>query len=154
MIGMRPQTVHATAIAMGGHAALIRGPSGAGKSDLALRCITSSALLGGRPLQAALVADDRVALRRDGPRLIASAPETIAGRLEVRGIGIIALPTVTEAAVALVVDLDPASSIERMPAPEATLIEGVSLPLLRLSAFEASSHLKLLLALAQSCDSV
>src|SRR5689334_23520913 len=51
------ENVHATAIALGGNAALIRGAPGSGKSDLALRClaIAPTALV---PCPASLVADD------------------------------------------------------------------------------------------------
>ena len=60
-----PETIHATCIAVGGRAVLLRGPSGSGKSDLALRCLTL-APTPLTPLAAQLVADDRVVLRREG----------------------------------------------------------------------------------------
>ena len=59
---------------------LITGPSGSGKSDLALRLLDRGFTL---------VSDDQTIVRRDGDRLIASAPPTIAGKLEIRGIGIV-----------------------------------------------------------------
>ena len=74
---MRPVTeferVHATALALGGKAALIRGSSGVGKSDLALRCIAAPPLAH-VPHRAELVADLHASLppaRR--PRLEAVA---------------------------------------------------------------------------------
>ncbi|MFA5950293.1 MAG: HPr kinase/phosphatase C-terminal domain-containing protein [Hyphomicrobium sp.] len=142
------ELVHATAIALGGRAALIRGASGAGKSDLALRCLSAgtSALV---PLEASLVADDQVCLARTpAGRITASAPATIEGQLEVRGLGIVAVPAAGPADLVLVVDLVSQSEVERYPitASTATLL-GVELPLLRLSPFEASAHAKLLLAL-------
>ena len=77
--------LHASAVALGGRAVLLRGASGAGKSDLTLRLIDEGAQL---------VADDQVELTADanGRMLIAAAPEAIAGMLEVRGIGILRLP--------------------------------------------------------------
>ena len=74
-------TVHATAIAVNGRAALITGPSGAGKSDLALRCLT----LGASPMlphEARLIADDRVIIERVENQLMASAPAAISGKLK------------------------------------------------------------------------
>ena len=141
---------HATAIAIGGHAALIRGPSGAGKSDLALRClaVAPTALI---PTPARLVADDRVELRREGQRLRAEAPAAIRGKLEVHGIGIVTVAYVVSAEVVLIADLVPADTVERLPDPPAkTDFMGLSLPLLRLAPFEAAAPIKLLLALAQT----
>jgi serine kinase of HPr protein (carbohydrate metabolism regulator) len=144
--------VHATAIAVGGRAALIRGPSGAGKSDLALRCLAwpPSALL---PNAAVLVADDRVRLERFGIELRASAPETIRGLMEARGLGIVTVPTTVCATVVLAVDLVDASAVERMPdrAIHVTLL-GVQVPLLSIAGFESSAPLKVLLALTGRCN--
>jgi HPr kinase/phosphorylase len=93
-------TVHASAVALDGRAVLILGASGAGKSRLALQMIARGA---------ALVADDRVVLRRraDG-RLTAEAPDTLEGMIEARGVGVmrVAAPAVPGAEVVLAVDLD------------------------------------------------
>jgi serine kinase of HPr protein (carbohydrate metabolism regulator) len=132
---------------MGDRAALIRGPSGAGKSDLALRCLAlaPSALLS---VPALLVSDDQVCLERVGDQITARAPEVIRGKLEVRGIGIIAVPAAATARVALVVDLVGSEDIERLPgASLATEILGLEVPLMRLAPFEASAPVKLLVRL-------
>ena len=102
-----PVLVHASAIAIDGRAVLLRGPSGAGKSDLALRLIDGGARL---------VADDQVELRRAGERVLVTAPAAIAGLIEVRGVGIIRLQPVTEATLALLVDLVPLPELDRFPA--------------------------------------
>src|SRR5690606_13913494 len=83
--------VHGTAIALKGRAALIRGESGSGKSDLALRCVAQPAsdLISG---QALLVADDQVRAEVRGGKVHLSCPETIKGLIEVRGLGIVAVP--------------------------------------------------------------
>ena len=96
--------IHATAVAVGRRGALIRGPSGSGKSDLALRClaICPSALL--RDV-VKLVADDQVILRREQSGLVATAPPTLRGRLEVRGVGILEVAVAGEADIVLVADL-------------------------------------------------
>ena len=144
------ENVHGTAIALGGHAALIRGAPGSGKSDLALRClaIAPTALI---PCPAALVADDRVDLRRLSERIMAEAPATIRGKLEVRGLGVLSVPCMASAELVLVADITALDRIERLPdpAPMAELL-GVRLPLIQVAPFTASAAVKLLLALAQT----
>ena len=138
--------IHATAIAMGGYAALIRGPSGAGKSDLALRCLgVAPSLL--FPQRALLVADDQVVLTRVGDRLSTSAPFQVKGQLEVRGLGIVKVEICEEARLTLVVDLVSAERIERMPEPDHCEIDGFIVPRLALFPFEPSAAIKLLLCL-------
>ncbi len=142
------ELVHATAIAVGGRAAVIRGAPGAGKSDLALRCLAlaPSPLIA---LPAVLVADDQVRLERSGGALLARAPDSIRGKLEVRGLGIVTVPCTPSATVSLIVDLARPETVERMPGLEMrTLLLGVELPLLRLAPFEPSAPAKLLVALA------
>lgn len=138
--------LHGTAIAVGGRAALIRGPSGSGKSDLALRCLTLgvSALLADC---AALVADDQVRAERRGDTLVVSAPAAIRGLIEVRGLGIVAVPSVEEARLAVIADLTE-GPIERLPEPgSCESVLGLEIPVMRLKPFEASAPAKLVLAL-------
>lgn len=130
--------LHATAVAIDGQAVLLRGPSGCGKSDLALRLIDAGARL---------VADDQSELLRRGGALIVRAPATIAGLLEVRGLGIVRLDVLPEAPVRLVIDLVPADRVDRLPARRFETILGLALPLVELAAFEASAPAKLRLAL-------
>jgi HPr kinase/phosphorylase len=147
-LGDATETHHGTAIALAGNAALIRGAPGAGKSDLALRCLaTAPTALIASPTT--LVADDQVVITRTGQRLMAEAPATIRGKLEVRGLGIVTVPHLASAELVLVADLTAPELIERLPdpAPETDLM-GVRLPLLHIAPFEASAAVKLLLALA------
>jgi HPr kinase/phosphorylase len=132
-------TIHATCIAArtGGPAVLLRGAPGSGKSDLAVRLIDGGWLL---------VADDQTMIEAEAGHLMAMAPATIAGRLEVRGVGILALPHVARARVALVVDLVPPAEVERLPEPRRCIIGGIDLPLMRLAPFEASAAAKVRLA--------
>ena len=151
-MGDAAETHHGTAIAMGGSAVLIIGPSGAGKSDLALRClaVAPTTLI---PLPAHLIADDRVLISREGDRLRLEAPETILGKLEVRGLGILEVPFERSADLALLVELVAPEAIERLPDPPPRRdLLGVSLPLLRLAPFEAAAPVKLLLALARAAQ--
>lgn len=143
--------VHASCIAVGGSGALLRGRSGSGKSDLALRCLCLSPA-GPLPDAARLVADDRVRLWRQGDHVMAAPPATIAGKLEVRGLGIIDAGTATGAIVpcriVVAIDLVGADSVERLPDPVPTEpLLGVSTPVVLLAPHEASAALKVLLAI-------
>ena len=119
------RTVHASAVLVGARAVLIRGPSGSGKSRLALELLQAAAR-GALPF-ARLVADDRVLLLPENDRLIAQPPDSLAGLLEVRGLGILRLPYERAAVVGWVVDLG--ETPERMPAEDANCtVRGVTLP--------------------------
>jgi serine kinase of HPr protein (carbohydrate metabolism regulator) len=120
------ETVHASCVLLGNRAVLIRGPAGSGKSSLALSLLTAAGTL--IPF-AHLVADDRVQLTAVHGRLLASVPASIAGLLEVRGLGIRRVPHEPEAVVGLVVDLA-ANDADRLPAAAAmtTTLLGVDLP--------------------------
>jgi HPr kinase/phosphorylase len=131
--------VHGTSVAIGGDGLLLRGLSGSGKSDLALRLIDAGARL---------VSDDQTELRRDGNDVIMQAPQTIAGRIEVRGVGILRVPTVSRVPLSLVVDLVDPDRVERLPEPQFCEILQRSIPLLALAPFEASTPAKIRHALA------
>jgi len=131
------EAVHASCVAIGGRAVLIAGASGRGKSDLALRLIDRGARL---------VSDDYTLLTERGGRLFASAPPTIAGTIEVRGVGLVAVEPLAEAPVCLFADLDRAP--ERLPEPRAVSFLGLDLPAVAVAALEASAPIKLERALA------
>ncbi|HYG85231.1 MAG TPA: HPr kinase/phosphatase C-terminal domain-containing protein [Azospirillum sp.] len=132
-------TIHGTCVLVGGIGVLLRGPSGGGKSDVAVRLIDDGALL---------VADDRVQVHTDQGRLMATAPAPLAGLIEVRGVGILPVPTAPSAEIRLVVDLVPAEQVERMPEPETVTLMERAVPRLALSPFDASTPAKLRLAAA------
>lgn len=143
--------IHGTAIAIAGRAALIRGPSGSGKSDLALRCLAHapSPIL---PVTPILVSDDQVLARRVANAILLSPPAAIAGKIEVRGLGIIEIAHQASARLVLLVNLTD-GQIERLPdRTETETIFGIKLPILRLAPREISATIKLLLALAHSTD--
>ena len=129
--------VHATCVVVEGIGVLLRGPSGAGKSDLALRLIDAGGTL---------VADDQTFLQIRHGLLVARPPEALAGRLEVRGLGILDLAHSAEAEVGLVVELTPGQEPERLPVPAEAEILGLWLPFLELDPFGASAVAKLRLA--------
>ncbi len=131
------ENLHASCVATEGRAVLIAGPSGSGKSDLALRLLDRGF---------SLVSDDRTIVRKEGERLIASAPETIKGKLEIRGVGIVEMATVSDVPVALVVELT--SDIQRLPDDSRErLILGAEIPLVSVDAMTASAASKVAVAL-------
>jgi HPr kinase/phosphorylase len=132
--------IHATCVAIGGAGVMIRGASGAGKSDLALRLIDGGA---------ELVADDYCEATAKAEGIEVAAPANIAGKMEVRGYGIIQMPFRDTVTVRLVVDLKPEADIERMPETSTCEIEGVTLPRLMLNGFSASAAAKVRLVLGQ-----
>jgi HPr kinase/phosphorylase len=129
--------IHASCIALDGQGVLLLGKSGAGKSDLALRLIHEGAML---------VADDRTVLTPRGKALAAAAPASIKGLIEVRGLGIIALPA-RSARLALAVQLGREGP--RLPILQEWLLKGLSLhlPLIYLDGRHASDPAKIALAL-------
>ncbi|MEQ8325833.1 MAG: aldolase [Parvibaculum sp.] len=143
-----PLYMHGTCVSCGARAVLLRGPSGSGKSDLAFRLVREDP-----SGETRLVADDQVALHVGPPGLVASAPAALAGLLELRGLGLVAVPARAEAPLALLVDLVARDAVPRLPeARYETLLE-VRLPVLALHAFDGTASLKLRLALETLPDS-
>lgn len=118
--------IHAGCVVIGEAGILIRGASGSGKSCLA-RHLIDAAQRGG--VFARLVADDRVALSTQHGRLIARPNRAIAGKMEVRGLGIVAAPHEDAAVIRLVVDCV-TETPPRLPedAERSVTINGVMLP--------------------------
>lgn len=134
------ETIHASAVAIGGRAVLIGGLSGTGKSDLALRLIDRGAVL---------VSDDYTIVRRTAGGLVAGAPANISGKIEVRSLGIVEMASVADVPVALFVDLD--SAPRRLPEPgETRSFCGIAVPVVALAAHENSAPIKVELALKRT----
>ncbi len=125
--------LHATSVMIDGRVLLLAGPSGRGKSDLALRLIDRGALL---------VSDDYTDLIDREGTLFASPPARIAGRIEIRGIGICDITFTGEGPVALILDLD--GDPDRLPEVplRTTNLCGIAIPTIALSAFENSAPIK------------
>lgn len=126
------ETIHAGCVAIDGRGVLLAGSSGSGKSDLALRLIDRGARL---------VSDDYTELRDEGGRLVARAPERIAGMIEMRGVGIVEMVALAQAPVCLLVDLD--APPRRLPEGAASRpLAGLDVPVVALAALEASAPIK------------
>lgn len=130
--------LHASCVGIADRAVLIVGASGAGKSDLALRLIDRGAVL---------VSDDQVRLSSGNAVLLAEAPLTIAGKIEVRGLGIMAMAYRSPMAVALLIDL--AGPVPRMPEPRVRTLCDIAIPAVSLDPFEASAPIKVEMALSE-----
>ena len=134
------ETIHASCVAIDGHAVLLEGRSGEGKSDLALRLIDRGAIL---------VADDYTICQREGRGLIALPPPNLAGRIEVRGLGIIDLPFIDRVPIALLISILDAPP--RMPEGfTKRRIAGCDIPELALPALEPSAPIKVEFALKRA----
>jgi serine kinase of HPr protein (carbohydrate metabolism regulator) len=134
--------VHGSAVVIGGNGVLLLGPSGSGKSDLALRLIDRGAKL---------ICDDIVHIENSNALPILACAPNIAGKIEVRGIGICPMDFVHSAPLRLIVQL--AQDFDRMPPEHQSItITGFSVPMFKLAPFQASSALKVEWALRSVID--
>lgn len=112
--------LHASCVALGPVAALIRGASGSGKSALALELMAHGAML---------VADDRTIVTARNGVLVARCPPAIRGRIEARGLGVLCAEFQESAIIRVVVDLD-RDETERLPPMRTVDLLGATVPLL------------------------
>ncbi|MGI4745547.1 MAG: HPr kinase/phosphorylase [Janthinobacterium lividum] len=119
--------LHASCAAHFGAGVLLIGAPGSGKSDLLLRLLDHGF---------DLVADDQVVVED----IVGYAPATLAGLIEVRGLGIIRMPYVERARLELAVVMGQG---ERMPEPE----RRYGLPLVHIDPTQASAPARVLTAL-------
>ncbi|PTQ74751.1 HPr kinase/phosphorylase [Celeribacter persicus] len=115
-----PLNLHASCVALDETSGLlITGPSGCGKSTLALT------LMG---FGAHLVSDDRTGLRREGETLVATAPATISGMIEARGVGLLSATPLSHTRIRALVDLSQ-SETDRLPPVREKALIGISIPM-------------------------
>ncbi len=136
---------HAGLVSIDGRGVLILGAARSGKSALAL-CLIRLARREGR--QAALVADDQVLLRREGDRLIGAAPASIAGLLEISGVGIVAQAHLPQAEISLVAALS--TEPPRLPDLPSADLCGLSIRHVHLHSREAALGAEIILEVLAS----
>jgi hypothetical protein len=141
-------TIHASAVMVGSRAALIRGPSGSGKSSLALAIL--EAARGGLLPFARLVGDDRIHVEAAHGRLLVRPADTLAGLIEIRGLGIRRVPFEPLAVAGLIVDLA-AADAARFPQATGAAIAEITIP--RLAVAAGQPPLPILLAALHMGDS-
>lgn len=120
---------HCSVLEIGGTGILIDGASGSGKTSLVFGLVERSEVNG---YEAHFVCDDQALLRQDGESLIAEAPSTIAGKIELRGFGILDISHKPSAAIDVVFRLVKEDEVERMPSPEIVQLQSVTLPLVKI----------------------
>lgn len=128
--------LHATALVLGDRGLLIQGGSGAGKSTLALSLIRKSGLAG---RFARLVSDDQVELAARAGRLVAGAPASIAGLVEVYGLSPTIVAYEERAVIDLVVRLVGVGQAPRFQEEGQVAIAGCRLPVLDLPSRNAEA---------------
>ena len=118
------QSFHANCVIIGDAGVLIRGESGSGKTTLTRNLVALAQKIGhfGQ-----LVGDDRIGIRAIGNRLVAHVHPMIAGKIELRGLGIADLKFEEQAVIRLLVDCEPVLK-NRVPDPSEDIIDllGVS----------------------------
>ena len=133
------ETVHACCVLVGEHGILIRGPAGSGKSTLARTLVGDAGRVG---FYAAHVADDRTRIEARNGRLVARPVPAIAGKLEIRGAGLLSVAHEPAAVIHLVLDLS-AEPPPRFPeeAEGATVLCGIGIRRLLLQSGTPCSDL-------------
>lgn len=117
----KPETRHATTVAVAGRGIMIVGPSGSGKSALALTLMAFGAQL---------VADDRTQVRVSGrpARVWADAPPGLPPLIEARGVGLLRARRCGPVPLAAVADMAHHEP-DRLPEPRVIDILGQSIAL-------------------------
>lgn len=142
---MSAVNLHASAVSLGGRGILIRGPAGSGKSALVLALLRRGPIAGAA---AELVADDRVDAKLSDGTITLSAPDNLAGLIEIAGVGIVREPFRASVSLWLVADLVARETMVRHPLPRKAEILGSAVPLLDLPRREAALSADILLTLA------
>jgi len=138
---MDPETSelkHGTFVKVGKLGVLILGNPGSGKSSLALALIDGDGRgIGSHALTTTLITDDQVRLWYDNTtaQVFGRPPKSIAGLLEIRGLGIAQIDYVRRYPVGLVVQIRPEDRIERLPDFPTTSINimGLAIPMIEIS---------------------
>ena len=105
---------HCTCIQVNSTGIMIEGASGSGKTSLALGLLDAARIRGA---DFSFVCDDQALLTVKDGQLWASAPKSIAGKVEIHGSGIADIEFRERCKIDLVCQLIDQKKIERLPAP-------------------------------------
>lgn len=142
---MPATNLHGSAIVLADRGILILGPSGSGKSALALALLCAKSAMGsfGR-----LVSDDQVFAAVSAGRLVCTAPASIAGLVEIRGLGPTPLAHEARAVIDLAVRLVPAAEAPRLGSSTHENVMGLALPSIVLPERDAGNPAAVMAKLA------
>lgn len=127
-----PQNIHANAVLFQERGFLFIGKAGSGKSDLTLRLMEAGGTL---------ISDDRTILIPQGDMLCATPPDNLAGKIEVRGIGIITVNYTKYCPIDIICELS--TNYPRIPEEKTKIIRGKTYKYFIIHPFEISSIAKL-----------
>lgn len=140
---MTGKTHHACALEINQTGILIKGCSGSGKTSLMLGLLERAKLDG---FDAYLICDDQVLLNSTPDSLIAKAPKTISGLVEIRGYGIISHPHKPATLLRLIVELIEDGKIERMPEQKFSDYGAIRLPLIEVPQRHENQAVRIIFA--------
>lgn len=121
---------------------MIEGLSGAGKTSLALGLIETARLRG---LSCDFVCDDQALLSILHEKLWVKAPDEIAGKIELFGIGIAQIPHIETCKIDLVCKLIDQNQIERFPDPVTEDRLGISIAAINLPHQHEKQSIRIIL---------
>jgi serine kinase of HPr protein (carbohydrate metabolism regulator) len=136
--GPAQRNIHATAIVVGDRGLVIVGPSGSGKTTLATALVEHFSRQG---KFSRLVGDDQLFVEARHGRTVARAPATIAGLVEVPGLGPRAAPHEPAAIIDLCIRLAPAAGVPRFQDEAREDIAGCPVPTIVLAARNVTAAL-------------
>lgn len=143
---MKAQLHHCNVLRIEDCGILIEGPSGSGKSSLSTGLIERAQLLG---RSAILVSDDQAFLETCDPSITAKAPDATAGKIELRGYGIIEVPHTSSTEISLIVKMVDDAAVERMPEPKSIRFFDTELPVLEVPTRHEQAAVRIIFAWMQ-----
>jgi serine kinase of HPr protein (carbohydrate metabolism regulator) len=137
------QNFHGCLIQIEGRGVLITGPSGSGKTSLMLGLLEAVKHAG---KQGFFISDDQIILNKQSGVLLGSAPETIAGKAEIYGFGIVDIANINCSTIDLIAHLSPDDNIERMPEPEHIKLLGIEIPEIKVPERHEAQSIRIVFA--------
>ena len=140
---MGPTNHHCNVLVVASCGLLIEGDSGSGKTSLTLGLLETARNEG---LEGFLVGDDQVYLNITDKGLEATVPESISGKLELRGYGVVDWPHQNSARISAVIQLTDDAEVERHPDEKSRVIMGQKLPLIEVPVRHEQAAVRIVFA--------